>query len=57
MNDFVKSAESSPKGYAAAEAAGLRWLAEPRAVPVVEVVEEEKDSLRLAQLESVPPTP
>ena len=57
MSDFVKNAPNAPKGYAAAEAAGLRWLAEPGAVPVVEVLEEDRDSLRLARLESVAPTP
>jgi fructosamine-3-kinase len=57
MSDFVKNAPNAPKGYAAAEAAGLRWLAEPGAVPVVEVLEEGKDSLRLERLESVSPTP
>ena len=56
MSDFVKNAENAPRGFVAAEAAGLRWLAEPQAVPVVEVLSEEKDSLRLARLESVPPT-
>ena len=57
MSDFVKNAPNAPKGHIAAEAAGLRWLAEPGAVPVVEVLEEEKDSLRLARLEPVGPTP
>lgn len=56
MSDFVKSAENAPKGYVAAEAAGLRWLAEPQVVPVVDVLEEGKDSLRLRRLESVAPT-
>ena len=57
MSDFVKNASNAPKGHIAAEAAGLRWLAEPGAVPVVEVLEEEPDSLRLARLEPVGPTP
>ncbi|MEE1650475.1 fructosamine kinase family protein [Brachybacterium sp. J144] len=56
MDDFVKRSPNAPAGYAAAEAAGLRWLAEPRAVPVVEVLEEGKDELRLVRLESVEPT-
>lgn len=56
MDDFVKNADNAPTGYVAAEAAGLRWLAEPQAVPVVEVLEEEKKTLRLALLEAVPPT-
>ena len=50
MSDFVKNASNAPKGHIAAEAAGLRWLAEPGAVPVVEVLEEEKDSLRKKEL-------
>ena len=57
MSDFVKNAPNAPKGYAAAEAAGLRWLAEPGAVPVVEVLEEGRDRLRLERLEPVAPTP
>lgn len=57
MSEFVKTAENAPTGYIAAEAAGLRWLAEPQVVPVVEVLGEEKDSLRLARLEPVEPTP
>lgn len=56
MSDFVKTAPNAPKGYLAAEAAGLAWLAEPGAVPVVEVLEESKDALRLTRLESVEPT-
>lgn len=56
MDDFVKTADSAPTGYVAAEAAGLRWLAEPQAVPVVEVREEGRKELRLARLEPVPPT-
>ena len=29
MSDFVKNAPNAPKGHIAAEAAGLRWLAQP----------------------------
>ncbi len=57
MSDFVKHAENAPKGYVAAEAAGLRWLAEPQVVPVVHVLAEEKDALHLERLDPVPPTP
>ncbi|AXK46473.1 fructosamine kinase [Brachybacterium saurashtrense] len=57
MSDFVKTASNAPKGYLAAEAAGLRWLAEPGAAAVVEVLEEGKEELRLARLESTTPTP
>ncbi|HEX7349779.1 fructosamine kinase family protein [Brachybacterium sp.] len=56
MSDYVKNAENAPKGHIAAEAAGLRWLAEPQVVPVVEVLDEEKDALHLARLEAVEPT-
>jgi fructosamine-3-kinase len=57
MSHFVKTAPTAPTGYRAAAAAGLRWLAEPGAVLVVEVLEEGKDSLTLTRLESVSPTP
>lgn len=56
MSDFVKNAENAPRGSLSAEAAGLRWLAEPGVVPVVRVVEEGRSSLVLARLETVPPT-
>lgn len=56
MSDFVKNGPNVPKGYFAAESAGLRWLAEPAAMPVVPVLEEGKDFLRLEQLEATPPT-
>lgn len=56
MSDFVKTGPSAPQGYFAAEAAGLAWLDEPQAVPVVSVLETGKDELRLERLESVEPT-
>ncbi|WP_193103784.1 fructosamine kinase family protein [Brachybacterium sp. FME24] len=56
MSDFVKTSPSAPKGYFAAEAAGLRWLAQPQVVPVVPVIDESKDSLSLARLETVEPS-
>ena len=52
MSDFVKNASNAPKGHIAAEAAGLRWLAEPGAVPVVEVLEEEPGARQ--QLQTMP---
>lgn len=55
MSDFVKQRPGAPQGFFAAEAAGLAWLAAPRAVPVVEVLEEGEDHLRLERLESVRP--
>ncbi|MFC7376633.1 fructosamine kinase family protein [Brachybacterium sp. GCM10030267] len=56
MSDFVKNSSGAPAGYFAAEAAGLRWLAEPQAVPVVPVLEEGKDFLRLQQLTTTAPS-
>lgn len=55
--EFEKSRPGAPAGFFATEAAALRWLAEPGAVPVVEVLGVSEDSLRLARLESVPSTP
>lgn len=52
---FVKSRAGAPSGFFAAEAAGLRWLAEPGAVPVVEVLEVRDDALHLVRLESASP--
>ncbi|MGP5695777.1 fructosamine kinase family protein [Brachybacterium alimentarium] len=56
MSDFEKNGPNAPKGYFAAEAAGLQWLAEPQVVPVVPVLEEGKDFLRLERLEEVAPS-
>src|SRR5690625_2719512 len=55
MNDFLKTRPGAPEGFFAAEAAGLRWLAEPSAVPVVEVLETGAEFLRLARVEPPPP--
>ncbi|WP_209325348.1 fructosamine kinase family protein [Brevibacterium renqingii] len=52
---FLKQREAVPTGFFAAEAAGLRWLAEPGAVPVVEVVDEGEDFLQLERLEETGP--
>ncbi|GAA1678738.1 fructosamine kinase family protein [Fodinicola feengrottensis] len=49
---FAKTLENAPPGLFAAEAAGLRWLAEPRAVPVPEVIAVADD---LLVLEWIPP--
>jgi fructosamine-3-kinase len=57
MADFVKQRPGAPRGFFAAEAAGLAWLAAARAVPVVEVLEKGEDHLRLERLESVRPAP
>lgn len=52
---FLKRRADVPQGFFAAEAAGLRWLAEPEAVPVVDVVDFGDDHLRLERLEEVAP--
>src|SRR5690625_2577441 len=56
MNDFLKTRPGAPEGFFAAEAAGLRWLAEPSAVPAVEVLETGAEFLRLARVEPAPPS-
>lgn len=56
MSDFVKNGPNAPKGYFAAEAAGLEWLAEPKTVPVVPVLEVGKSELRLERLEEIAPS-
>lgn len=50
MSDFSKSDRSAPAGFFEAEAAGLRWLAEPEAIPVVEVREVDTSGLTLERL-------
>lgn len=55
---FVKTAADVPQGAYAAEAAGLRWLAEPGAmgVPaVLAVADEPGDAVRLLALEWIEP--
>lgn len=52
---FRKQRADAPPGFFACEAAGLRWLAEPGAVPVVRVVGVGPDHLDLERL--VPATP
>ncbi|GAA1769868.1 fructosamine kinase family protein [Luedemannella helvata] len=55
---FVKSVPgTAPEGFFAAEAAGLRWLAEAAAVPIPEVLVELPDLLGLAWVEEDAPTP
>lgn len=48
---FTKSRPGAPAGFFAAEAAGLRWLAAARRVPVVEVRAVREDGLDLERLE------
>src|SRR5699024_7340834 len=50
MDDHLKSRPGAPEGFFPAEADGLRWLAEPDAVPVVEVLEAGEDFVRLERL-------
>ncbi|PWH06066.1 fructosamine kinase [Brachybacterium endophyticum] len=56
MADHLKQRPGAPQGFFATEAAGLTWLAEPRAVPVVEVLEVGEDFLRLERLEPARPS-
>lgn len=53
MRSHVKSRPGAPPGFFAAEAAGLAWLAEPGAVPVVRVLAVREDALELEHLEQV----
>lgn len=56
---FVKTAADAPPGGYATEAAGLRWLAEPRAIGVPEVLavvdDPDADGPRLLALEWIEP--
>lgn len=55
MHAFVKTRADAPSGFFAAEAAGLKWLAEPEVVPVVGVIEHDANSLRLDRVEETAP--
>lgn len=55
MDTFVKESAGAPRGFFAAEAAGLNWLAEPDVVPVVGVVDQYKNGLRLDRLQESAP--
>jgi fructosamine-3-kinase len=52
---FFKRRAGAPAGFFAAEAAGLTWLAEPGAAPVVEVVDYGEDFLELERLQETAP--
>lgn len=54
---YIKRSPAAPAGFFASEAAGLRWLAEPGAVPAVAVIAVETDQLTLERLTSIAPTP
>ncbi|GAA1031366.1 fructosamine kinase family protein [Virgisporangium ochraceum] len=53
---FAKTLKDPPEGFFAAEAAGLRWLRDARAVAVPEVLAELPDLLALEWIEPPPPT-
>lgn len=53
---FVKYSPAAPPGFFAAEAAGLRWLAEAGAVPVAEIISVKADRLTLQRLAQTAPT-
>jgi fructosamine-3-kinase len=53
---FRKQCTGAPAGFFACEAAGLRWLAEADAVPVVRVLAVGPDHLDLERLVPEPPT-
>ncbi|HIT74568.1 MAG TPA: fructosamine kinase family protein [Candidatus Avipropionibacterium avicola] len=56
MSDYLKQRDGAPAGFFEAEAAGLRWLAEPAVVPVVELLDHDGEHLRLARLVDGRPT-
>ena len=56
MREFSKSDSTAPDGFFEAEAAGLRWLAEPQAIPVVEVYDVDARGLTLEYLPSGRPS-
>ncbi|SDR77003.1 Fructosamine-3-kinase [Brevibacterium sandarakinum] len=55
MEIYVKQRTGAPRGFFAAEAAGLEWLAEPDVMPVVGVIDHDKTSLRLDRVEETSP--
>ncbi len=54
---LVKTRSGAPPGFFAAEARGLRWLAEPGVVDVAEVIAVEEDCLVLRWIEPARPSP
>jgi fructosamine-3-kinase len=54
---LIKTRPNPPEGFFEAEARGLRWLAEPGAVPVAEVLGVQADCLVLGWVEPTRPTP
>ncbi len=57
MERLVKSRDDAPAGFFAAEAAGLRWLAEADGARVVEVLEVAPTRIALERVETVRATP
>lgn len=55
METYVKERTAAPRGFFAAEAAGLKWLAEPDVVPVVGVIDHDETSLRLNRVDETGP--
>lgn len=55
MADFIKERVGAPRGFFATEAAGLKWLAEPDVVPVVDVINHGASSLQLDRVEETAP--
>jgi fructosamine-3-kinase len=53
---FVKQRHDAPPGFFEVEAAGLRWLAVPGGVPIVEPLEVSPGRLATPRLDPVPPT-
>src|SRR4051812_43976314 len=53
---FSKSLADPPPGFFDAEAAGLRWIAESRTVPVPEIISAGPQRLVLGWIEPGPPT-
>lgn len=56
MSDFLKQRTGAPRGFFAAEAAGLKWLSAPEVIPVVSVIDTGENVLRLERLASVAPS-
>ena len=53
MRTFRSSRPDAPPAFFATEAAGLAWLAEPGAIPVVEVLDVAEDGLTLEHLSAL----
>lgn len=57
MSEFHKTSDSAPDGFFAAEEAGLRWLGEAGAIPVVRVLGASESGLVLERIETARPSP